>query len=96
MEHELLKQRTELRKLLQDARLEEAEIPMSQDDDSESESSSKLGSTRVRQCTLSQDHLSESTSKVVKKDQEVLKRVDLSQLKDRKLCKDAAQYEKKC
>jgi len=91
-EHELLKQRTELHKVLQDARLEEVEIPMSEGEtDSES---SQLGSMSVS-CTPSQDHLSQSTSKAVRKDQEVLKRVDLSQLKDRKLCQDPSQYEQK-
>ena len=91
-EHELLKQRTELHKVLQDARLEEVEIPMSEGEtDSES---SQLGSMSVS-CTPSQDHLSQSTSKAVRKDQEVLKRVDLSQLKDRKLCQDPSKYEQK-
>jgi len=91
--HELSKQRAELDKLLRDARLEEVEIPMVRKD-TESESDSEPASMSVG-VTPSQDHFSQSTSKVVRKNQQVLSRVDLSQLKNRKLYKDPEKYEKK-
>ena len=93
--HELVKQRSELNKLLQEARLEEVEIPMvkKKNNDAESESDSEPASMSVG-VTPSQDHLSQSTSKTVRENQEVLSRVDLSQLKNCKLYQDPAKYEK--